>query len=155
MGTALSGAERGNIMERLMTSAAVTAALAVALAGCGDDDDAAGSGGATVEVTLEDFDIALSDTTVPAGPVTMEVQNDGPSVHEFVVFETDLAPDELPTENGDVAESDDFAPVDEIEDIEPGASPALSLDLEPGHYVAICNLPGHYRQGMASEFTVE
>ena len=143
--------------KKFLTSVAAIATLTLALTSCGDDDSAgAGDDGSTsVDATLEDFDISLSDTTVPSGDVTFHVQNDGPSVHEFVVFETDLAPDELPTEDGDVAESDDFAPVDEIEDIEPDSSPALSLNLDPGHYVVICNIPGHYKQGMASEFTVE
>ena len=30
----------------------------------------------------------------------------------------------------------------------------LTVDLEPGHYVLFCNLPGHYRLGMRSDFEV-
>jgi uncharacterized cupredoxin-like copper-binding protein len=53
-----------------------------------------------------------------------------------------------------VAEGDDFAPVDEIEDIEKGATPKLTIDLDAGSYVLICNVAGHYRQGMRTSFTV-
>jgi uncharacterized cupredoxin-like copper-binding protein len=124
------------------------------LSACGDDDDAGDAG--SVDVTLSDFEIELSSSSAPAGEVTFEVENDGPSIHEFVVFQTDLAPDALPTDDaGDVAEGEDFEPVDEIEDIEVGASPSLTLDLDAGSYVLICNIAAHYRQGMRTAFTVE
>ena len=124
--------------------------LSIALVGCGDDDDDGG-----IEATLSDFEIDLDETSAPAGSVTFDIENEGPSVHEFVVFETDLAPDALPTDdNGDVAEGDDFAPVDEVEDIEEDEKSSLTMELEPGSYVIICNVPGHYRQGMHVAVTV-
>ena len=134
-------------------------ALALAVVGisltqtaCGDDGEDDGAG--RIETTLSDFHIELEETSAPAGEVTFEVHNNGPSTHEFVVLQTDLAPDELTTdENGDVAE-DELAPVDEIEDIEEGASPTLTVDLDAGSYVLICNIAGHYRQGMSAGFTV-
>jgi len=131
----------------------IAAAATLGLVGCGDDDDDGGAAG-TIDATLKDFEIELSDSSVSAGEVTFEVKNEGPSVHEFVVFETDLKPDKLPTDdNGDVAEGDDLEPVDGIEDIEPDATPSLTVDLAAGHYVVACNVPGHYRQGMHTEFT--
>lgn len=136
----------------------VLAVLCLGLSACGDDDeggDIDGDAAGTVDVTLSDFSIKLSTTTAPAGEVTFAVQNEGPSTHEFVVFRTDLDPDALPTDDvGDVAESDEFAPVDEIEDIEDGANPELAVDLEAGDYVLICNIAGHYRQGMHAALTV-
>lgn len=47
---------------------------------------------------LSDFEIELGATSAPAGEVTFKVQNTGPSVHEFVVFQTDLEPDALPVD---------------------------------------------------------
>jgi uncharacterized cupredoxin-like copper-binding protein len=132
---------------------AITASLGATA--CGDDDDDDGGEAGAVAVTLRDFEIELDPTSAPAGEVTFEVRNDGPSVHEFVVFQTDLAPNELPTDDsGDVAEGEDFEPVDEIEDIAVDADEVLTVDLEAGSYVVICNVPGHYRQGMAEGFTV-
>ena len=123
------------------------------LAACGDDS---GSDEGGIDATLSDFEIDLSASSAPAGEVSFNVQNDGPSTHEFVVFQTDLADDALPTDdNGDVAESDEFAPVDEIEDIEDGDSADLTVDLDAGDYVIICNVTGHYEQGMHTPLTVE
>jgi len=125
----------------------------VGLAACGDTDSDSKEG--VVDVTLEDFKITLSESSAPVGEVTFALDNKGPSAHEFVVFQTDLAPDDLPTgSTGDVAESEEFAPVDEVEDIEVGASPKLTVDLAAGKYVVICNIPAHYRQGMHAAFTV-
>jgi uncharacterized cupredoxin-like copper-binding protein len=132
----------------------VVPALAMGLAACGDSDDG-GDGNAEIQATLDDFHVTLDETSAAAGPVAFEVENQGPSTHEFVVVKTDLAPDALPTdENGDVdEEGDGITPVDELEDIEDGDSPTLEVDLEAGSYVVLCNLPGHYRQGMHAALT--
>jgi uncharacterized cupredoxin-like copper-binding protein len=138
----------------------VVPALALSLVACGDNGDNGdsgdgSSGGVEIHATLDDFDIKLDETSAAAGQVAFEVDNEGPSTHEFVVVKTDLAPDKLPTdENGDVdEEGDGITAVDEIEDIAKGDSPKLEVDLEAGDYVVFCNLPGHYRQGMHATFT--
>ena len=115
------------------------------------------SGGAgTVEVTEKDFSVATNPTSASAGAITFDVHNEGPSVHEFVVFETDLAPDALPTNaDGTVnEEGEGVTHIDEIEDIPVGEEQDLEVDLEAGNYVLICNLPGHYKSGMHTGFTV-
>lgn len=75
----------------------------------------------------------------------------------MVVVKTDLAPDALPTgSDGSVdEEGDGIEAIGEVEDVANGASATLSLTLEPGSYVALCNLPGHYAAGMATAFTVK
>lgn len=124
--------------------------LAFVTASCGGDDEG------VVDVTLADFTITADPTSTPAGEVTFDVANDAEQVHEFVVFQTDLAAEELPTgENGDVdEEGEGVTLVDEIEDIEGGSSESLTVDLDAGSYVLICNLPGHYGQGMHTSFSV-
>ena len=86
------------------------------------------------------------------------------TAHEFVVFKTDLAPDALPTgEDGSVDEEGEGVELkDEIEDIAVGDTPTLTLDLDAGSYVFICNIVddgrrrvSHYQQGMRVAFTVE
>jgi uncharacterized cupredoxin-like copper-binding protein len=42
----------------------------------------------------------------------------------------------------------------EQEDIASGSDTTLSVDLQPGHYVIICNITGHYEAGMHTELTV-
>ena len=131
-------------------TAALAAMLAVALASCG------GSGsGATgdVIVTLDDFSLTAAPGTFAPGPITFGIDNDGPSVHEFVVLRTGDEPDALPVENGLIPE-DQIDLVDEVEDIAPGTNSSLDVDLDAGAYVLVCNLPAHYEQGMLAAFTV-
>lgn len=135
--------------------------LALVAASCGDDDGGSGDGGTadgTVSATLADYSITLDQSSAPAGDVAFNVTNEAEQVHEFVVLQTDLAEDALPTDDaGDVDEAGDpgITLVDEIEDIQPGDTPTLNVTLEAGSYVIICNLPGHYSQGMHTAFTVE
>lgn len=141
-------------MRRIvMGSVVVLALLSLGVAGCSDDDDDAAGG--EVDVTLSNFKVVVEPASVPAGPVTFTVTNEGPSVHELVVFKTDIDPAELPTNaNGAVEEGEELDPVDEIEGIANGAESSLELDLEAGSYVLVCNIPGHYRGGMRTAFTV-
>jgi uncharacterized cupredoxin-like copper-binding protein len=134
-----------------IAAACLVAALAIAAASCG--------GGGGIAATLTDFQIDLAETSATAGEVTFDIQNDGPSTHEFVVFKTDLAPDALPTiedENGLplVDEAGGLEPVDEVEDIPADSSAELAVTLDAGSYVIICNIPDHYQQGMHAGFTV-
>jgi uncharacterized cupredoxin-like copper-binding protein len=154
--------------KRWIGVAAVSGLLLVATA-CGGGNEpatpatssptASGSatgGGQTVGVTEKDFAISTSPTSATAGPLTFDVQNEGPSTHEFVVFKTDLAPDALPTKaDGTVdEEGQGVKHIDEIEGIAAGDEATLDVDLEAGSYVLICNLPGHYKSGMHTGFSV-
>jgi uncharacterized cupredoxin-like copper-binding protein len=122
-----------------------------------------GGGGGTVNVTLQEFAIGTDPATIGAGSVTFEATNEGPNdTHEFVVFRTDLGPTELPTdENGAVVETGEgIELIGEIEDIAVGDKPSVTLDLEAGNYVLICNIwdeteqEAHYQEGMRTSFTV-
>lgn len=118
------------------------------LSGCGGD------GG--IGVTLADFTVTPDEDSAPAGEVTFDVTNDAEQTHEFVIVKTDLAEDELPlNDEGVDEEGEGMEIVDEIEDIEGGSDQSLTVNLESGSYVLICNLPGHYAQGMHSSFTVD
>jgi uncharacterized cupredoxin-like copper-binding protein len=130
------------------------AALALGAAACG--------GGGGIKATLTNFKIELGSSTAKSGEVTFDIKNNGPSVHEFVVFKTDLAPDQLPTteENGVTIVDEEGAgieAIDEKEDIAVNASTSLTVTLAAGKYVLLCNRPqdgGHYEQGMHTAFTV-
>lgn len=127
----------------------MSAGLALVVSSCG--------GGDGIGTTLADYSITLDSTSASAGEVTFDVTNDAEQTHEFVVLKTDLAADALPTDDaGDVDEAGDpgIELVDEIEDIEGGSTQSLTVDLVAGSYVFICNVPGHYRQGMSTSFTV-
>jgi uncharacterized cupredoxin-like copper-binding protein len=130
------------------------AAMALGAAACG--------GGGGIKATLSNFKIELGSSSAKSGEVTFDIKNNGPSVHEFVVFKTDLTPDQLPTteENGVTIvdeEGEGIEAIDEKEDIAVDASTSLTVTLEAGKYVLLCNRPedgGHYEQGMHTAFTV-
>jgi uncharacterized cupredoxin-like copper-binding protein len=93
---------------------------------------------------------------VKAGKVTFKVTNTSDNlVHEFVVAKTDKAIDALPYDEAEKEVSEDaMEVVSEIEDIEPGKSGTMTLDLEPGSYLMLCNKTGHFKAGMVHTLTV-
>lgn len=140
------------------------ASVALLLAGCSgtaaSSPPAAASAHAPtiVNTTLSEFKIDLSAPSAPAGPVSFNLNNGGTTLHEFVVFKTNLALDKLPlSADGSIVDEAALGAgttlVSEIEDIEVGAEPNLEVDLPAGRYLVICNIPAHYTSGMRAEFT--
>lgn len=136
--------------SRLQRLFVVPAAIAIAftVGSCG--------GGSGIGVTLADYSISPEESSASAGELTFDVSNDAEQVHEFVIFKTDLAADALPTDDtGLVDEAGEGVElIDEIEDIAAGSTPSLTVTLDAANYVFICNIPGHYAQGMHTSFTV-
>ena len=136
-----------------ITTAAVALLGAVACSSSSSTTSSAGSDTGGVSATEKDFSIDLASSSAPAGSVTFNISNEGPSAHEFVIIKTDDAPDALPVKDNTV-EEDKVDVVDEAEDIAPSTTATLTTDLEAGSYVIICNIPAHYEQGMHAAFTV-
>jgi uncharacterized cupredoxin-like copper-binding protein len=144
----------------------LTCSLVLVGAACGNDDGDEASPAAEagpVQITLQEFSVGTVPSTAPAGSVTFDIENKGPDdAHEFVVFKTDLGPTELPTNpDGSVnEEGEGLELVDEVEEIEPGDTGNLTVDLDAGNYVLICNIfdkaedESHYQEGMRTGFTV-
>jgi uncharacterized cupredoxin-like copper-binding protein len=149
---------------RWLVACSIIAALALVPVACGGDDDEgseASSSGTTVTAALGQSDageytITLDNESVPAGEVTFQIANEGELEHEFEIVKTDVAKGDLPVEAGKAdVEAEGGEEVDEVEDLASGAERELTVDLEAGNYLLICNLPGHYDQGMVTAFTVE
>ena len=132
--------------------AVLATGLALVAVACRGDET--GGDGSTVGVSMRDWEIVLDPTTAPAGAITFDVTNDGPTTHEFEIFSGDVDPTTLPVESG-VAVTDGLTLIDEVEDVTAGATAELSVDLEPGTYAMICNLPEHYQEGMFTTLVVE
>ena len=145
-------------MDRLFARITIAVA-AMALAGsvgCSSSSSSSSSAGGPdgdLSATEKDFSIDLGASSAPAGSVTFNISNEGPSTHEFVIIKTDDAPDALPVKDNEVQE-DGLNVVDEQEDIAPSTTGVLQTNLEAGSYVIICNLPAHYESGMHTAFTV-
>jgi len=108
-----------------------------------------------IHVKLTNTSIQLDTDAAKPGRVTFEVTNaaDSNTEHEFVVLRTDADEARLPVQNGQVIESR-FRKIGEVEDVRARSTKRLSLKLEPGRYVLICNRPGHYAMGMHKSFVV-
>jgi uncharacterized cupredoxin-like copper-binding protein len=109
-----------------------------------------------VAVSLADFTVSSSRTTLAPGTYQVTISNTGKVEHELLVFHTELAPSALPMKDGGVSEE---APgVNKMSDgdnIAPGASQTRAVDLTaPGTYLFVCNLPGHFHAGMVEAITV-
>ncbi len=144
-------------MRRSLIVVAVLSLPVLVLAACGGEDTGAagGAGSTDVAVSLADFSITPDVTSLPAGSVTFAIENDGTQEHEMVVIRTDLDAAVVPVE-GDQAEEESpgLQPMGEVEDLEPGDSSDLTLTLDPGRYLLICNYPGHFQKGMWSVIQV-
>ena len=138
-------------MIRARIVVAMTCVLGLAAMGCSSSSSASEGG---IGVTEQDFSIAVSPSSVAAGDITFTVTNDGPSTHEFVIVKSDDDPASFEVGDDGTVPEDSLDVVDEIEDIAPGTAPTLTTNLEAGSYVFICNVPGHYSQGMHTGFTV-
>ncbi len=138
------------MLRKLATSVVVLGALATCLGLVG----IAGAQGSAAEVTVtvKEFKVEMSSTTIPANtPVKFSVTNSGAIAHEIVLEKAGTVdePLELACGGGDCK-----ADESEIEDIAPGTSKSGVWTLEPGQYQLACHVPGHFEAGMLQTFTV-
>jgi iron uptake system component EfeO len=127
---------------RTAVPAALSLAAALALTGCADKpaatagSTAAGGAGGPITVDATDTACTLSATTAKAGTVTFKVSNSGSKVNEFYLY----------------AEGDRI--VSEVENITPGLSRELKVEItEPGTFTTSCK-PGMVGDGIRGAFTV-
>jgi ZIP family zinc transporter len=120
------------------------------------EESGAGGSAPTAEVVAHDYTLTLPPAALTPGRVRFVFENEGAATHELAVFRTDLPADGLPLADGAVNEGDPrLRLLGEVEDVKPGRSGRMSLDLDAGHYVLVCNVPGHYQLGMRADLTVE
>ena len=134
------------------------AASPALLAACGSSDDSAH--GQTVTVALGEWSFTPSTDDIKAGEITFVAENEGSLTHELVLFKTDLEPSTLPVdEDGAVDERGaGLQLIDEVEDVEKGATKQFTVTLEPGKYVMACNVVEdgvqHFMKQMYKAFEV-
>ncbi|HET8987348.1 MAG TPA: sulfocyanin-like copper-binding protein [Humibacillus sp.] len=107
--------------------------------------------------------LTAQPTTVPAGEVSLVVDNLGWRTHELVVLplaEGAVAGQRVPSsdgkvdETGSLGEASSSCAAGEGEGIASGAVGWVTLTLAPGHYELVCNLTNHYANGMRQELVV-
>lgn len=99
--------------------------------------------------------IKLSTESVKAGDITFEVTNSSKdTIHEMVVFPY-TAGEEFPySESESRIDEEAAGHLGEVSELEPGQSGALRISLKPGKYALVCNIAGHYMNGMWAILTV-
>ena len=149
---------------RTLTAVGATVAAAAAAAGCGNSTSAQepkstasttapaaqAPAGNTVKGTVDEFSVSVSPAKVPAGKVTFTVTNTGKLPHEFVILKTGKPAAKL----GKSTRIPETGHVGETGDLAPGATKSVTVNLKPGHYSVVCNLPSHYKMGMHADLTV-
>lgn len=125
-------------MKHPRIAAAVVAAMALpALAACTDNTSSAkGEGDRTINVTSTDDRCELSTDTAPSGNLVYKVKNQGSQVTEFYLYG-----------------EDGLRIVGEVENVGPGLSRNLVINVPAGTYVPACK-PGMKGKGIRSSFTV-
>ena len=96
-------------------------------------------------------------TSMLAGQVNFAITNIGTIQHELLVFKSDLPPSAFPVDkNGNIIEDGPgITLVSDGDNIDPGKTQTRTVDLtQPGTYLFVCNIPGHFKAGMYSELTV-
>jgi len=158
----------------LSAAAAVLAAGVLATAACGGDDSSASPATApttapattapattapaatatAVTVALgkpEEFSLVPSVPSVAAGKVTFTVTNSGQVLHEMVVVPAPGGSKSLKQPDGTASEDGTLG---EAPDVEVGKTTTFTVTMKPGKYSLLCNLPGHFANGMYADFTV-
>lgn len=106
-----------------------------------------------IRADMREYAMGLTATEVRAGTVTFIARNAGSTAHDLVVLRTDLAPDKLPVDTQTQKAKED-GKLGAADQVSPGKSANLRLELPAGAYVVICNVPTHYQLGMRSALTV-
>ena len=118
---------------------------------------------ADLTIHMADFKFDLPES-LPAGPLTIQVINDGPEPHEFNIMKLadgETVEDVMQFLSGAAGGPPPFIPVGGMNGLDKGLTGYAELNLEPGNYVAICNIPSpkaeghpHFTLGMIKEFAV-
>ena len=165
--------ERNVAVKKMVCSAALWLAATVTIAGTAQ-------AASTVQVSLWDKGAEIPMTTgfaygtpnlnmskatmgmtvtpaaVKAGEVTFKVKNSSKdTIHEMIVMYLADPSKPLPyiaAENR--VDEDKAGDKGEVSELDPGAVGVLTVDLKPGKYLLICNVPGHFATGMWATFTV-
>ena len=114
----------------MRTRALLLAALLAAAGACSEDEAGAGA----VAVRATDDTCTAETTQLPAGSTTFSVKNEGSEVTELYVYDGERV-------------------VGEVEDVGPGTTRTLTVDLAAGDYELACK-PGERGDGIRQAVTV-
>jgi uncharacterized cupredoxin-like copper-binding protein len=110
-----------------------------------------GSGAVTsLDMTISDYEFTPDRFAVPAGQeITLRVDNQGLTSHQFVIFE-------LGTDPGEKFGPEDQENVYFLFEVKPGRAESVvfTAPSEPGEYYFACGIFGHLEAGMIGTLIV-
>jgi len=109
----------------------------------------------TVSAHLSEWKVGLDKTTVSPGRYTFNIDNTGTVEHELIAFKLSSPTQAIPVDRAGDVNEDALTNATDGENIAPGGAQTRSVDLTaPGTYIFMCNIAGHYHQGMHVLVTV-
>ena len=129
----------------------IVSAVALVSSACGSAAAQPPAPSGAINIELTEWKVIVSNVAPQAGPLTLAVKNTGTIAHDLTILKTDLPADQIPQEAGKARED---GKVTGTPSLNPGQSTLLTLTLQPGRYVFICNEQGHYALGMHTAVTV-
>ena len=108
-----------------------------------------GEGGGPMTLTLD-------QPTIKAGDVVFQVHNDAVTEeHEMVLVKLTSPDQEIPVVAAQHrVDEKKLKSLGEVADLKPGADGLLKTRLQPGTYLLLCNIKGHYEAGMHARLVV-
>lgn len=116
-------------------------------------------------VRLDEYQISPEEDELTRGPARFLAHNDGDESHQLLVLAA-RSVEALPLDDKGSVDEDALEEEErilaEVEEIAPGETCALEVDLEPGAYVLLCNIRergddgvvNHFLQGMRARVKV-
>lgn len=100
--------------------------------------------------------LSVDQPTVKAGDVVFQVHNDAVSEeHEMVLVKLKSPDQHIPVVAAKHrVDEKKLKSLGEVADLKPGADGMLKAKLQPGTYLLLCNIKGHYEAGMHAKLVV-
>ena len=146
----------GHYSAGMYTGFEVVEGEAPATAKAGDvaDTDAVSN---DIKGSLAEWNVNVDAVKAYAGDVKFDIENRGSIDHEFLVVKTTYDHGKIPIVEADKRFSEEdpgITVIDEIKEYPAGQRKTLSVNLDPGTYELLCNIEGHYGNGMHVKFEV-
>jgi uncharacterized cupredoxin-like copper-binding protein len=136
------------------TSGSAGTVINVTLSDMGHDMDLSKNGGLGIgmkgDMSKAMMKIDADKFAVPAGLVTFKVTNASANMeHEMVVVPIANMSTPLPYKDAENTVDEEAAKaIGEVPELAPAKSGEATMELKPGLYALVCNVPGHYANGM-------
>lgn len=108
-----------------------------------------GEGGSAMKIEVD-------KTSIPGGDVVFNVANHAMTeAHEMILVKLKSAGQHIPLDmKKHRVDEKQIKALGEVADLQPAGTGSLKANLQPGAYLILCNIKGHYEAGMWTKLTV-